>query len=391
MNELLGVSIIVLNYNYGRFLATAIDSALNQRHPLCEVIVVDDGSTDNSRAVIAHYGDRIRSVLRETNDGQISALNSAWPLARHPILIFLDADDVLLPHAAATVASRWTAETVKTQCPVVTIDKTGRRIGTVMPKYPPNLDTATLRRMLLRTGCCFLSPSSGNAYSRALLEAVKRDGGFELESLREFCMDIIMEGNAPFYGEVVTIYVPLACYRIHESNDNMFHVIDKARFEKMSRYLKLKLDYFAGRCRIWGLEFNPTAARNRSIWGLECRLVCGKLASSGDPLEDPVWRTLSRAVKAYTNATELPLLKRIIIAAWFISVAISPRVFARRLIALRFVITERPGWFKRFLTTLAERSATSPSSISEFRLPTRSSARTRTAEFPGNENNETRT
>ena len=74
MDEPLGVSIIVLNYNYGRFLAEAIDSALNQNHPLCEVIVVDDGSTDNSRAVIARYGDRIRSVLRETNDGQIPAL-----------------------------------------------------------------------------------------------------------------------------------------------------------------------------------------------------------------------------------------------------------------------------------------------------------------------------
>ena len=178
MNEALGVSIIVLNYNYGRFLAEAIESALKQNHPLCEVIVVDDASTDHSRDVIARYGDRIRPVLRQTNEGQIPALNSAWPLARHPILIFLDADDVLFPHAAATVASRWTAETVKTQSPVVTIDKTGRQIGTIMPRYPPNLNTATLCRTLLRTGCCFLSPSSGNAYSRGLLEAVARDGGF---------------------------------------------------------------------------------------------------------------------------------------------------------------------------------------------------------------------
>jgi glycosyltransferase involved in cell wall biosynthesis len=101
MSELLGVSIIVLNYNYGRFLSAAIDSALNQDHPLCEVIVVDDGSTDDSRAVISRYGDRIRSVLGEANNGQVSALNRAWPLARHPILIFLDADDLLFPHAAA--------------------------------------------------------------------------------------------------------------------------------------------------------------------------------------------------------------------------------------------------------------------------------------------------
>ena len=53
MSEPLGVTIIVVNYNYGRFLAAAIESALAQNHPLCEVIVVDDCSTDNSRAIIA--------------------------------------------------------------------------------------------------------------------------------------------------------------------------------------------------------------------------------------------------------------------------------------------------------------------------------------------------
>ena len=357
MNEALGVSIIVLNYNYGRFLAEAIESALKQNHPLCEVIVVDDASTDHSRDVIARYGDRIRPVLRETNDGQIPALEDAWPLARHPILIFLDADDILFPHAAATVASRWTAGTVKTQSPVVKIDEAGRQIGTIMPRYPPNLNTATLRRTLLRTGCCFLSPSSGNAYSRGLLEAVARDGGFELESPREFCMDVIMEGNAPFYGEVVTIYEPLAYYRIHDSNDNMYHVLDKVRFDKLSRYIALKLDYFAGRCRIWGLAFDPTIARNSSIWGLECRLVCGKLASFTEPLEYPVWRTLAQALRAYIHAKELPVSHRIISATWFLSVAVSPRVFARRLIALRFVITERPVWFKRILSAWANITA----------------------------------
>jgi glycosyltransferase involved in cell wall biosynthesis len=354
MNVKPGISIIVLNYNYGRFLAEAIDSALNQDHPVCEVIVVDDGSTDNSRTVIARYGDRIRSVLRETNDGQIPALKDAWPLARYPIVIFLDADDVLFPHAAATVASRWTTRTVKTQSPVLRIDEAGRQIGTITPKFPPNLDTDTLRRSLLRTGCCFLSPSSGNAYSRDLLEAVARDGGFELESPREFCMDVIMEGNAPFYGEVVTICEPLAYYRVHDRNDNMYHVINKARFDKMYRYLTLKLDYFAGRCRNWDLAFDANAARNRSIWALECRLVRRKLAASRCPLEDSVWPLLILAARAYIDSPELPLLSRIIGAVWFFSVAVSPRAFARWLISLRFVIAARPAWLTRFLTIAAK-------------------------------------
>lgn len=344
-----GVSIVVLNYNYGRFLGEAIDSALNQDHPLCDVIVVDDGSSDNSREVIVSYGDRIRSVLRKTNDGQIPALQDAWPLARYPILIFLDADDVLFPHAARTVAGHWAAGTVKTQAPVVRMDHAGRQIGAVMPKYPPKLTTATLRKTLLRTGCCFLSPSSGNAYARDLIEAVAHDGGFKLEYPREFCMDVIMECNAPFYGEVVTIYQPLAYYRIHDGNDNMYHVINKARFDKLSRYTTLKLDYFAGRCRHWGLAFDETAARNRSIWGLECQLVCGKLAAPREPTEDPLWRTLALGLRAYVTATEAPVSNRLIAAAWFIAVALSPRDFASRLITLRFSTAARPAWLKRCL------------------------------------------
>src|SRR5438105_1788354 len=146
MSGPLGVSIIVVNYNNERFLAAAIDSALNQDYALCEVIVVDDCSTDNSRAVIAGYADRVRSVLQQENIGQIAATNSAWPLDRYPILIFLDSDDLLFPAAAAVVVRNWTPQTVKVQFPLLTIDKQGREIGAITPKYPPNLDAATIRK-----------------------------------------------------------------------------------------------------------------------------------------------------------------------------------------------------------------------------------------------------
>jgi glycosyltransferase involved in cell wall biosynthesis len=351
MSEPRGVSIIVVNYNNAEFLAAAIDSALGQSHPYCEVIVVDDCSTDSSQAVISRYGDRIRILLKEQNGGQTAALNSAWPLARYPILIFLDSDDVLLPHAAATVASRWTAETVKTQSPLITIDKAGQQVGHVTPKYPPNLDTATLRKTLLRAGGCPVSPSSGNACSRALLEAITCDGGFDLENLREMWMDFILEFNAPFYGEVVTIYEPLACYRIHGSNLYTMNKIDPARFAAECRTFELRLDYFIGRCRKWGIPFDPAAARNRSIWRLECRLAADKLACAKDPLADSVWRILSYTLKAYMNR-ELPVSNRIIRAVWLLVVAVSPRPLARRLIGFRFLPIERPAWLRCIFRTI---------------------------------------
>jgi glycosyltransferase involved in cell wall biosynthesis len=348
MTEPLGVSIIVVNYNNERFLAAAIDSALGQDHPLCEVIVVDDCSTDNSRAVIALYGDRIRSVLREINGHQTAALNSAWPLARYPILIFLDSDDLLFPHAAATIAERWTTATVKMQFPLVTIDKEGQQTGHVAPKYAPNLDTATLRMELLRTGGSPNSPASGNAYARSLLEAVTRDGGFDLDNLREHWMDAILECNAPFYGEVMTLYEPLACFRIHDGNDSLRQTIGSTRFAHAFRHSSFKFEYLAQRCRSWGIPFDPAAARKRSLWLLECRLAADKLACTRNAAEEPVWRTLFRALKACIVAP-LPVSNRITRAAWFLVVAVTPRAVAEQVIALRFIVTQRPPWLERVL------------------------------------------
>ena len=75
------VSIIINNYNYGRFLDEAISSALNQTYPHIEVVVVDDGSTDDSRQLIANYEDHIVSVLKE-NRGMSSACNAGFAASR---------------------------------------------------------------------------------------------------------------------------------------------------------------------------------------------------------------------------------------------------------------------------------------------------------------------
>jgi glycosyltransferase involved in cell wall biosynthesis len=353
MSELTGVSIIVVNYNHAEFLAAAIDSALGQSHPLNEVIVVDDCSTDDSRAVIARYGDRIKSMLGETNEGQIAAMNSAWPVARYPILIFLDSDDILFTHAAATVAGVWTPATVKVQFPLVTIDKAGRQLGHIAPKYPPNLDTAAIRKELLRTGGSPNSPGSGNAYSRSLLERIRADGGFEFENSRDYHMDAVLECNAPFYGEVMTLYGPLSYYRIHESNIFAMSSIKNARFMVKCCTFDLKVDYLARRCKVWGIPFDSTAARNGSIWLLECRLAAARI---GDQGEEPIFTTLYRAISACIGA-QLPLVNRILRIAWFVSVATAPRPLAKWLIGFRFIPGQRPKWFERFLRSVINLTA----------------------------------
>ena len=97
------ISIIINNYNYGRFLAAAIDSALHQTYANTEVIVVDDGSTDDSKKIIAGYGNRIRPVLK-TNGGQASAFNAGFAASTGDIICMLDSDALFYPNKAQILA-----------------------------------------------------------------------------------------------------------------------------------------------------------------------------------------------------------------------------------------------------------------------------------------------
>ena len=104
------MSVVINNYNYGRFLPEAIDSALNQTYPHTEAIVVDDGSTDNSREIIGCYGQKIIPVFKE-NGGQASAFNAGFAASRGDIICFLDSDDIFLPEKVATVVEAFASST----------------------------------------------------------------------------------------------------------------------------------------------------------------------------------------------------------------------------------------------------------------------------------------
>lgn len=101
------VSVVINNYNYERFISQAIDSTLNQTYPRIEVIVVDDGSSDNSQQIIAQYGDKIVSVLKK-NGGQASTFNAGFAASKGEIICFLDSDDVFLPEKVAEVVAAFT-------------------------------------------------------------------------------------------------------------------------------------------------------------------------------------------------------------------------------------------------------------------------------------------
>ena len=91
------VSAVIPSYNYGAFVGKAIDSVLNQTHGHVECIVVDDGSTDNTREVVTKYGDRVRYIYQK-NAGLPDARNTGVKAATGEFVGFLDADDEWAPN-----------------------------------------------------------------------------------------------------------------------------------------------------------------------------------------------------------------------------------------------------------------------------------------------------
>lgn len=94
-------SILIPVYNRELIVARTIDSVLSQAFADYEVIVVDDGSADNTLKLLESYGTRIR-VLRQSNQGPEVARNTAAKISQGEYLVLLDSDDLLLPNALAT-------------------------------------------------------------------------------------------------------------------------------------------------------------------------------------------------------------------------------------------------------------------------------------------------
>jgi len=92
----MNVTIIITNYNYGKFLYEALDSLRAQSYPGMQIILVDDGSTDNSVELINmhKYNEFISKLVKKQNKGQLSCFNAALPYIEGDIVFFLDADDV---------------------------------------------------------------------------------------------------------------------------------------------------------------------------------------------------------------------------------------------------------------------------------------------------------
>ncbi|GAB4533127.1 MAG: hypothetical protein Tsb0014_18190 [Pleurocapsa sp.] len=177
MNNEALVSIIINNYNYGHFLAKAINSALNQTYPYIEVIVVDDGSTDNSREIMASYGKKIIAVYKE-NGGQASAINAGFNISKGSIICLLDADDFFVDHKVKQIVKIMNQKSNLGWCfhKLKLVDSTGKILGTTRTlrnTSHENSFSGDFRLDMRKGKIRFYPPStSGLCFTRSLLEKI---------------------------------------------------------------------------------------------------------------------------------------------------------------------------------------------------------------------------
>lgn len=207
------VSVVLCNHNYGHFLADAIGSALSQRRPAHEVIVVDDGSTDDSVAVAGRFGHRIRLITQD-NGGQIAAYNTGFAAVTGDVVLFLDSDDRLGPEAVGAVARAMADPAVaRVHYRLGLIDAAGTPTGAVIPTLLAEGDLAEA----VRSGRLFqAAPGSGNAYRAA---ALRRLMPLPTSAQERHGADFFAGYGTALLGRVKALPEVLAQYRVHKPGD----------------------------------------------------------------------------------------------------------------------------------------------------------------------------
>lgn len=239
------VTILINNYNYERFLGEAIDSALKQSYPSIEVVVVDDGSTDNSREVIASYGDRIIPILKERG-GQASAFNAGFAASRGDIICFLDADDIFLPEKVAEVVTTFKSNPDVGWCfhRLRNVDMDSGTVLAISPGIPSAVyDLRSILKKPRRARLPIPGPAtSGLCFTRALLKQILPMPEAEDVALN----DMYLRCTALALSKGFFLDRQLTDRRIHGNNRVSLAIIPRAAITVLTAYwLRHKLPELA--------------------------------------------------------------------------------------------------------------------------------------------------
>ena len=202
------VSVVIPTYQLARYVGGAVASVLAQTRPADEVIVVDDGSTDDTQAVLARYEDRVR-VIRQANAGVSQARNRGARESSGELLAFLDGDDAWEPRKLEVQLDRLAArpDVVASFTETLFVDEATGRTTHVRYRNDPDM-VATL----LVAGCVI-----GNNSSVVIRRQVFTDvGGYDPRMSQSADWDLWLRLAAR--GPFDLVSEPLVRYRVHASS-----------------------------------------------------------------------------------------------------------------------------------------------------------------------------
>lgn len=209
-SQKLSVSVIIPTYNSAQFVGAAVESALRQTRMPHEIFVVDDGSTDSTPQLLSKFGAPV-IVIRQENQGQSAARNHAIAQATGDAIMFLDADDLLLPtcieRSVAVMESDTAVDVVYSDCYLV--DGEAKKLGVFSDVYPaPRPSGMILGELGYRWSVINISST---LVRRSALEGVAFDATLTRSGADDFDLwrQLAAKGKFQYVDEV------LACYRCH--------------------------------------------------------------------------------------------------------------------------------------------------------------------------------
>ena len=310
------VALVVLSYNYGRYVAQAIESALEQTQPYDQIIVIDDGSTDDSRAVLERYRGRVELIYK-SNGGQLSAALRALDAIRCEYVHYLDSDDFVVPNARELIAEQLVHRPAKLQFRLRCVSANGS-LDSVVPAYPEHYDNASQLRDAQLLGMSICPPTSGNVFRVEDLRALPRaplDQRDYIDGTPSMAM--------LYRGAVRTVPTVIANYRIHGANNGLAHAPTIAVFEQELSRLRRRWKELA--------EIFPgivVPKLGSTVMELEAQNLTAALAG-----QRHLGIALAYAARLMQSGT--PVRHKLILAPWMLGLALAPRGLKASMIRAR--------------------------------------------------------
>ena len=280
------VSVVVTNYNAGRFLAQGVESVLGQEVEALEILVVDDGSSDDSFSRLRPYLDRVEWTAL-AHGGQAAALNAALARCRGDWVAFLESDDLWLPGKLKTVLGVLAANPG-----LAVVQHSMSQVDAGLKPLPTRLSPASRRQTMedFLQGHCLLTGLSALIVRREILE--------ELLPLPEdllTCVDEYLQPRLLARGPIEHLARPLGLRRVHGLN---FYAGIRRDPQRLQAYLGLRavLDrHLEAFLKEKGFALKPDEARRRRAQALEFELLSLRFQGAwGAALG--VWRDILRLI-----------------------------------------------------------------------------------------------